>query len=63
MMAFVYKDNGRHMIASVGYTKDSTDYNINLNDTPLAVEVNGQQIKSGKDKTDGTEEVDLVVAA
>jgi ferredoxin len=63
MLAFIYKDDGRHMIASVGYTADATDYNINLEDTPLAVEVNGEQIKSGQDSTDGAEEVDLVVAA
>ncbi len=63
MMAFAYDEDGRHMIASVGYTADATDYNINLEDTPLAVEVNGEQIKSGQDSTDGADEVDLVVAA
>jgi hypothetical protein len=62
MLAFIYKDDGRHMIASVGYTADATDYNINLEGTPLAVEVNGKLIKSGKGNTAGTDEVDLVVA-
>jgi hypothetical protein len=62
MLAFIYKDDGRHMIASVGYTGNATDYNINLEDTPLAVEVNGKQIKSGKGNIEGTDEVDLVVA-
>ncbi|MDY6807290.1 MAG: hypothetical protein SXA11_26235 [Cyanobacteriota bacterium] len=63
MLAFAYQEDSRHMIASVGYTADSTDYNINLDDTPLAVEVNGEQIKSGQDSTGGADEVDLVVAA
>ncbi|MBW4493550.1 MAG: hypothetical protein KME26_10800 [Oscillatoria princeps RMCB-10] len=63
MLAFVYKDSGRSMIASVGYTSDATDYNINLDGTPLAVELNGKQIKSGKGNAEGTDEVDLVVAA
>ena len=62
MLAFIYTDAGRKMIASVGYTADATDYNINLEDTPLAVEVNGEQITSGQGGTDGTDEVDLVLA-
>ncbi|MDJ1173072.1 hypothetical protein [Roseofilum capinflatum] len=62
MLAFVYTDAGRQMIASVGYTADATDYNITLDDTPLAVEVNGEQITSGQGATDGTDEVDLVLA-
>ncbi|MDJ1181108.1 hypothetical protein PJF56_19800 [Roseofilum sp. BLCC_M91] len=62
MLAFVYTDEGRKMIASVGYTADATDYNITLDDTPLAVEVNGEQITSGQGATDGADEVDLVLA-
>ncbi|WP_017717537.1 hypothetical protein [Kamptonema formosum] len=63
MLAFIYKDSGRSMVASVGYTGDASDYNINLESTPLAVEINGKQIKSGKGNAEGTDEVDLVVAA
>ena len=48
------------MVASVGYTADGTDYNVNLDGTNLAVEVNGEQITSGQGETDGTDEVDLV---
>ena len=50
------------MIASVGYTADLTDYNLSLDDTPSAIEVNGEQMTSGQGKTDGTDEVDLVPA-
>lgn len=60
MLAFVYAPEGRKMIASVGYTSEKTDYNINLENTPFAVEVNGNQIRSGKSETEGTNEVDLV---
>ncbi|NER04814.1 MAG: hypothetical protein F6K17_20530 [Okeania sp. SIO3C4] len=48
------------MVASVGYTADVTDYNVNLDGTNLAVEVNGEQITSGQGETDGADEVDLV---
>ena len=66
MMAFQYSEDGqRHMVASVGYTSELTDYNINLDGMPLAVEVasNGEQISSGQGETDGTEEVDLIPIA
>ena len=64
MMAFLYTDEGRKMVASVGYTGDGTDYNVNLEDTALAVEVEstGEQITSGQGSTDGTDEVDFVLA-
>ena len=55
-------EEGRKMIASVGYTADLTDYNLSLDDTPSAIEVNGEQMTSGQGKTDGTDEVDLVPA-
>lgn len=63
MLAFLYTDAGRKMVASVGYTPDKTDYNINLENTPFAVEVNGQKITSGQSETDGTNDVDFVLAA
>lgn len=62
MLAFKYTDEGRKMIASVGYTEEQTDYNINMEDTSFAVEVNGDKITSGQDTTDGTNEVDFVLA-
>lgn len=62
MLAFIYTNEGRKMIASVGYTSAKTDYNINLQNTPFAVEVNGNQIKSGQSETAGTNEVDFVPA-
>ncbi len=62
LLAFKYTDEGRSMVASVGYTADATDYNINLDDTNLAIEIesNGEQITSGQGNTDGTEAVDIV---
>ncbi|MGK7888293.1 MAG: hypothetical protein AB4042_03100 [Leptolyngbyaceae cyanobacterium] len=62
LLAFKYTDNERKMIASVGYTTDATDYNINLDGTNLAVKIssNGEEITSGTGETDGTDEVDLV---
>ncbi|MDJ0516037.1 MAG: hypothetical protein QNJ74_07135 [Trichodesmium sp. MO_231.B1] len=62
LLAFQYTEDGRQMIASVGYTADVTDYNVNLDGTNLAVEIssNGEQITSGQGETDGTDEVDLV---
>ena len=62
MLAFKYTDGGRKMIASVGYTGDETDYNINMEDTDFAVEVNGEKMASGQGTTDGTSEVDFVLA-
>jgi hypothetical protein len=63
MMAFKYTDNQRKMVASVGYTNDATDYNVNLDGTSFAVEVNGEQLTSGQGKTEGANEVDFVLAA
>ncbi|MEO1430502.1 MAG: hypothetical protein AAFS12_13015 [Cyanobacteria bacterium J06632_19] len=60
LMGFQYTDAGRQMVASVGYTADATDYNVKLDGTNLAVEVNGEQITSGQGATGGTNEVDLV---
>ncbi len=63
MLAFVYNDQGRDMIASVGYTSEATDYNLDLGKTPFSVEVNGKKLKMGKDKTEGTtEDVDFVLS-
>jgi len=63
MMAFKYTDAGRSMVASVGYTDDKTDYNLSLEDTPFAIEVNGEKIVSGQSETSGTSDVDFVLAA
>jgi len=62
MMAFKYTDAGRQMVASVGYTGDATDYNLKLDDTDFAVEVNGEKLVSGQGNTDGANEVDFVLA-
>ncbi len=62
MLAFIYTEQGRKMLASVGYTSSGTDYNLNLDSTPFAVEVNGKKITSGKGETQGTNEVDFVLA-
>ncbi len=62
LLAFKYTDEGRKMIASVGYTGDATDYNLNLEGTPFAIEVNGEQMTSGQGQTDGTDEVEFVPA-
>ena len=62
MMAFKYTDEGRKMVASVGYTGDATDYNLSLDDTDFAVEVNGDKLVSGQGETDGADEVDFVLA-
>ena len=62
MMAFKYTDAGRQMVASVGYTEEETDYNLNLDDTDFAVEVNGEKLVSGQGATDGANEVDFVLA-
>ena len=62
LLGFKYTDDGREMVASVGYTSDSSDYNVNLDGTNLAVEIsgNGEQITSGQGEASGTDEVDLV---
>ncbi|NJM24155.1 MAG: hypothetical protein HC836_25895 [Richelia sp. RM2_1_2] len=62
MLAFKYTDAGRKMVASVGYTNDKTDYNLSLDSTPFAVEVNGSKLQSGKSETAGTNDVDFVLA-
>jgi hypothetical protein len=62
MMAFKYTDAGRQMVASVGYTGNATDYNLTLDNTNFAVEVNGEKLVSGKGETGGTNEVDFVLA-
>ncbi|MGV2826468.1 hypothetical protein [Myxosarcina sp. GI1(2024)] len=62
MMAFKYTDAGRKMVASVGYTKNETDYNLNLDNTDFAIEVNGKKMTSGQRTTEGTDEVDFVLA-
>lgn len=62
MMAFKYTDAGRKMVASVGYTGDATDYNLSLDDTDFAIEVNGEKLVSGQGETDGADDVDFVLA-
>jgi hypothetical protein len=62
MMAFKYTDAGRQMVASVGYTGTATDYNLSLDNTNFAVEVNGEKLVSGKGETGGANEVDFVLA-
>ena len=62
MMAFKYTDAGRKMVASVGYTGDATDYNLSLDDTDFAVEVNGEKLVSGQGETEGANEVDFILA-
>ncbi len=63
MLAFKYTDAGRQMVASVGYTGDATDYNLSLDGTSFAVEVNGEQLVAGQGETGGTDEVDFILAA
>lgn len=62
MMAFKYTDAGRKMVASVGYTGKATDYNLSLDGTDFAVEVNGEKLVSGEGQTKGANEVDFVLA-
>jgi hypothetical protein len=63
MLAFLYTQKGRDLIASVGYSKEKTDYNLHeLNTTPFAVKINGQKLTSGKSETQGTDNVDFVLA-
>lgn len=63
MLAFAYTPEGRKMIASVGYTNQTTDYNLNLAGTPFAIEVGSQKLASGQGETTGTDDVDFVLAA
>lgn len=62
MLAFSYTNEGRKMIASVGYTEDKTDYNVNLDNTPFCVDINGEKITSGRSETVGAQEVEFVLA-
>ncbi|ACB53160.1 unknown [Crocosphaera subtropica ATCC 51142] len=62
MLVFQYTDEGRDMIASVGYTTEKTDYNLQLSNTPFAVEVNEQKLESGKGETQGTDNVDFILS-
>jgi hypothetical protein len=62
MLAFKYTSGGREMIASVGYTGDKTDYNLDMGGTPFAVEVNGSKITSGQGEAQGSDDVDFVLA-
>ncbi|MCJ8280608.1 MAG: hypothetical protein MJK14_12080 [Rivularia sp. ALOHA_DT_140] len=62
MLAFKYTDEGRKMVASVGYTSDKTDYNLSLDSTPFAIEVNGDKLQSGQSETAGASDVDFVLA-
>jgi hypothetical protein len=61
MLAFIYNETGRDMIASVGYTSGATDYDINLAQTPFAIEVNDQKFTDGKGETSGANDVDFVL--
>lgn len=63
LLAFEYTSEGRKMRASVGYTNEATDYNIDLDNTPFAIEINGNQITSGEGDTEGTNEIDFVLAS
>jgi hypothetical protein len=62
MLAFKYTDGGRQMVASVGYTSDKTDYNVNLEGTPFAVNVDGNLVTSGQSQAAGVNDVDFVLA-
>jgi hypothetical protein len=62
MLAFIYAPEGRKMLASVGYTNQATDYNINLDGTPFAVQIENQKLTSGKGEAQGADEVDFVLA-
>ena len=63
MLAFKYTDAGREMVASVGYSAENTDYNLKLDGTSFAIDVDGEQLVSGQGNTGGTDEVDFVLAA
>ena len=62
MMAFAYTDAGREMIASVGYTTSASDYNVKLQNTPFAVDISGEEVRSGQGNVKGASNVDLVIA-
>jgi hypothetical protein len=62
MLAFVYTPEGRKMVASVGYTNQVSDYNVNLTGTPFAVEVGSQKLTTGQGETTGAADVDFVLA-
>ncbi|MBF2001368.1 MAG: hypothetical protein IGS50_06280 [Synechococcales cyanobacterium C42_A2020_086] len=62
MLAFLYTPEGRKMIASVGYTPQASDYNLNLGGTPFAVEIAGQKLTSGQGEAKGAADVDFVLA-
>ncbi|MEB3212950.1 MAG: hypothetical protein VKL39_16470 [Leptolyngbyaceae bacterium] len=62
MMAFEYTDAGREMIASVGYTTSESDYNLKLQSTPFAVDIAGEEVRSGQGTAKGASNVDLVLA-
>jgi hypothetical protein len=62
LLVFLYTDAGRKMVASVGYTPELTDYDIDLSPTPFSVLVNGQKLKIGKGETTGTDDVNLVLS-
>ncbi len=63
MLVFLYTDSGREMIGSVGYTNSATDYNLSMGSTPFAVEINGELFESGQGNTDGTSDVNFVLAS
>ena len=63
MLVFLYTDEGRKIIGSVGYTESATDYNLNMADTPFAVEINGSLFESGQGETEGTNDVNFVLSA
>jgi len=62
LLVFIYEDDQRKMIASVGYTNDVTDYDLKMSATPFAVLVNGTKLTTGKSETTGTSDVALVLA-
>lgn len=62
MLAFLYTPAGRKMVASVGYTTETSDYNIDLDETPFAVEIAGEKFTVGKGEAKGDSEVDFVLA-
>lgn len=62
LLVFLYTDGGRTMVASVGYTPEITDYDIDLSPTPFSVMVNGKKLKIGKGETAGTDDVNLVLS-
>lgn len=62
MLAFKYTDEGREMVASVGYTSEAADYNLSLDNTPFAIELGNKTLTSGRGETDGADEVDFVLA-